>query len=106
MYDNSDPDVLKSKDYIIDKILIEPPGKNYNEDDKIVKDQFDNEYSVQIDNGSIINVEPINKTVTVNDLPIIQIDSDTGSGAILRPILDIIPPDFQGEVQQVIDCVK
>ena len=106
LYDNSDPDVLKSKDYIIDKILIEPPGKNYNEDDKIVKDQFDNEYSVQIDNGSIINVEPINKTVTVNDLPIIQIDSDTGSGAILRPILDIIPPDFQGEVQQVIDCVK
>ena len=107
LYDNSDPDVLKSKDYIIDKILIEPPGKNYNEDDdNIVKDQFDNEYSVQIDNGSIINVEPINKTVTVNDLPIIQIDSDTGSGAILRPILDIIPPDFQGEVQQVIDCVK
>ena len=109
LYDNSepDPDVLKSKDYIIDKILIVNPGKNYNEDDdNIVKDQFDNEYSVQIDNGSIINVEPINKTVTVNDLPEIQIDSDTGSGAILRPILDIIPSDFQGEVQQVIDCVK
>ena len=104
---SSDPDVLKSKDYIIDKILIVNKGKNYNEDDdNIVKDQFDNEYSVQIDNGSIINVEPINKTVTVNDLPEIQIDSDTGSGAILRPILDIIPPDFQGEVQQVIDCVK
>ena len=102
-----DPDVLKPEDYIIKDILIVNPGKNYNEDDdNIVKDQFDNEYSVQIDNGSIINVEPINKTVTVNDLPEIQIDSDTGSGAILRPILDIIPSDFQGEVQQVIDCVK
>ncbi len=119
LYDNSDkttadtviksspdPDVLKSKDYTIDKILIVNPGKNYNDDDNIVKDQFDNEYSVQIDNGSVINVEPINKTVTVSDLPEIQIDSDTGFGAILRPILDIIPPDFQGEVQQVIDCVK
>ena len=119
LYDNSDkttadtviksspdPDVLKSKDYTIDKILIVNPGKNYNEDDNIVKDQFDNEYSVQIDDGSVISVEPINKIVTVNDLPVIEIDSDTGSGAILRPILDIIPPDFQGEVQQVIDCVK
>ena len=100
-----DPDVLKPEDYIIKDILIVNPGENYKKGD-IVKDQFDNEYSVQIDNGSIINVEPINKTVTVNDLPEIQIDSDTGSGAILRPILDIIPPDFQGEVQQVIDCVK
>ena len=104
---SSDPDVLKSKDYIIDKILIVNPGKNYNEDDdNIVKDQFDNEYSVQIDNGSVVSVEPINRIVTVSDLPIIQIDSDTGSGAILRPILDIISSDFQGEVQQVIDCVK
>ena len=100
-----DPDVLKPEDYIIKDILIVNPGENYKKGD-IVKDQFDNEYSVQIDNGSIINVEPINKTVTVNDLPEIQIDSDTGSGAILRPILDIIPSDFQGEVQQVIDCVK
>ncbi len=103
---STDPDVLKSKDYTIGKILIVNPGKNYNEDDNIVKDQFDNQYSVQIDNGSIISVEPINKTVTVNDLPIIQIDSDTGSSAILRPILDIISPDLQGEVKQVIDCVK
>ena len=103
---STDPDVLKSKDYTIDKILIVNPGKNYNEDDNIVKDQFDNEYSVQIDNGSIINVEPINNIVTVSDLPIIQIDSDTGSGAILRPILDIISLDLQGEVKQVIDCVK
>jgi hypothetical protein len=104
---STDPDLLKSKDYTIDKILILNPGKNYEEDvDDVVKDQFDNEYSVQIDNGSIISVEPINKTVTVNDLPIIQIDSDTGSGAILRPILDIISPDLQGEVKQVIDCVK
>ena len=103
---SSDPDVLKSKDYTIDKILIVNKGKNYNDDDNIVKDQFDNEYSVQIDDGSVISVEPINKIVTVNDLPVIEIDSDTGFGAILRPILDIIPPDFQGEVQQVIDCVK
>ena len=99
------PGLLEPKVYTIDKILPIIPGTGYVVGD-VVKDQFDNEYSVQIDNGSIISVEPINKTVTVNDLPIIQIDSDTGSGAILRPILDIISPDLQGEVKQVIDCVK
>ena len=104
--DNAEPPgLLEPKVYTIDKILIIIPGTGYVVGD-VVKDQFDNEYSVQIDNGSIISVEPINKTVTVNDLPIIQIDSDTGSGAILRPILDIISPDLQGEVKQVIDCVK
>jgi hypothetical protein len=99
------PGLLEPKVYTIGEILILNPGKNYKDGDD-VKDQFGNEYSVQIDNGSIISVEPINKTVTVNDLPIIQIDSDTGSSAILRPILDIISPDLQGEVKQVIDCVK
>ena len=104
--DNAEPPgLLEPKVYTIDKILPIIPGTGYVVGD-VVKDQFDNEYSVQIDNGSIISVEPINKTVTVNDLPIIQIDSDTGSGAILRPILDIISPDLQGEVKQVIDCVK
>jgi len=99
------PGLLEPKVYTIDKILPIIPGTGYVVGD-VVKDQFGNEYSIQIDNGSIISVEPINKTVTVNDLPIIQIDSDTGSGAILRPILDIISPDLQGEVKQVIDCVK
>ena len=104
--DNAEPPgLLEPKVYTIDKILIIIPGTGYVVGD-VVKDQFGNEYSIQIDNGSIISVEPINKTVTVNDLPIIQIDSDTGSGAILRPILDIISPDLQGEVKQVIDCVK
>lgn len=45
-------------------------------------------------------------TTQVNDLPIITIKSDTGSGALLRPILDTIPVEYQGEVKQVIDCVK
>ena len=104
--DNAEPPgLLEPKVYTIDKILPIIPGTGYAVGD-VVKDQFGNEYSIQIDNGSIISVEPINKTVTVNDLPIIQIDSDTGSGAILRPILDIISPDLQGEVKQVIDCVK
>ena len=43
----------------------------------------------------------------MNDLPILTVNSETGSGAILRPILDIsdmTPSEFQGEVKQSIDC--
>jgi hypothetical protein len=95
---------LIARNYIVNKILIQNPGQNYIDGDKAI-DQFGNEYSIQIFEGSIINAQPINTTVIVNDLPVIVITSDTGSGAILRPLLDIVPAEFQGEVKQVIDCV-
>ena len=95
---------INIRNYIISKVLIQNPGQNYISGDKAT-DQFNNEYSIEIFEGSIINAQPINTTVIVNDLPVIVIKSDTGSGAVLRPLLDIIPAEFQGEVKQVIDCV-
>ena len=101
---------LIARNYSINKIIIQNPGQNYIGGDGGVggdtaTDQFGNEYSIEIFEGSITKIQPINTTVIVNDLPIITIKSDTGSGAILRPILDIPPAEFQGEVRQVIDCV-
>jgi hypothetical protein len=95
---------LIARNYIINKIFIQNPGQNYINEDKAT-DQFDNEYSIEIFEGSITKIQPINTIVIVNDLPIITIESDTGSGAILRPILDTPPAEFQDEVKQVIDCV-
>jgi len=98
---------LVARNYSINKIIIQNPGQNYigGVGGDTATDQFGNEYSIEIFEGSITKIQPINTTVIVNDLPIITIKSDTGSGAILRPILDIPPADFQGEVRQVIDCV-
>ena len=98
---------LVARNYSINKIIIQNPGQNYigGVGGDTATDQFGNEYSIEIFEGSITKIQPINTTVIVNDLPIITIKSDTGSGAILRPILDIPPADFQGEVKQVIDCV-
>ena len=95
---------LIARNYSVNKILIQNPGRNYINGDKAT-DQFDNEYSIEIFEGSIAKIQLINTTVIVNDIPVITIKSDTGSGAILRPILDTPPADFQGEVKQVIDCV-
>ena len=95
---------LVARNYSVNKILIQNPGQNYISGDTAT-DQFGNEYSIEIFEGSITKIQPINNVVIVNDLPIITIKSDTGSGAILRPILDVQPAEFQGEVRQVIDCV-
>jgi len=95
---------LVARNYSVNKILIQNPGQNYISGDTAT-DQFGNEYSIEIFEGSITKIQPINTIVIVNDLPIITIKSDTGSGAILRPILDTPPAEFQGEVRQVIDCV-
>jgi hypothetical protein len=105
---NQDPDV-----FTILNVLIENPGVEYEPDD-IVVDNLGNEYSVVINNGSIVKVDPIN-IKTIDELPILQVVSKKnsigisevtqGRGAILRPIFGI-KPEFQGEVRQIIDCVK
>ena len=103
-----DPDV-----FTIVSVLIENPGVEYAPDD-IVVDNLGNEYNVVINNGSIVKVDPIN-IKTIEELPVLQVVSKKnsigisevtqGRGAILRPIFGI-KPEFQGEVQQIIDCVK
>jgi len=106
---------LVARNYIVKNILIQNPGQNYSQTDTAT-DQFGNDYSIEVFEGYINKIQPINisgnditttnnNTTIVNDLPIITIESETGSGAILRPILDIEPAEFQGEVKQVIDCV-
>ena len=101
------------ENYVVNSVLIQNPGQNYSQGDTAT-DQFGNTYSIEIFEGSITKIEPINivgegvtggNTIQVNDLPVITIKSDTGSGALLRPLLDIVPAEFQGEVKQVIDCV-
>jgi hypothetical protein len=108
------------QNYIVKDILIENPGENYTSTDTII-DNFGNIYPFKVYNGSIIKVTPsvpgivteiapmteqtqIN-TVNVTDLPILTVKSNTGSGAVLRAILDISPTEFQGEIKQSIDCV-
>ena len=88
---------------IIDSVVIVNPGSGYQEGDTVT-DDFDNEYEVQISYGSIIKVTPINSK-DITDIPILTVNSDTGSGAVLKANLDI-RPEPQGEIKQVIDCIN
>ena len=95
--------VGEPQSYVVTEVDIIDPGSGYSDGDVVV-DNSGNTYDVQIFNGSIIKVQPIN-TVDLNELPVLSVLTATGgSGAILRPNLDE-RSDFQGEIKQVIDCI-
>ena len=87
----------------ITRVIIENPGYNYTPGD-IVTDNFENQYDVVINNGSISSITPINIT-DITDRPILRVISNTGSAAKLKPVFGFAQV-YQGEVKQVIDCVK
>ncbi len=97
---------------VIDVVVVSP-GIAYEEGDE-VRDNFGNSYSPTIEDGRIISVSPINN-VEAPDLVSIRIDSETGLGAVLKPILgkidgstsqEIDGSTSQEEVIQVIDCIS
>ena len=97
--------------YGVVDVVVVSPGIGYEEGDE-VRDNFGNEYSPTIEDGRIISVSPINN-VEVPDLVSIRIDSETGLGAVLKPILGKIDGSTsldgstsQEEVIQVIDCIS
>jgi hypothetical protein len=86
----------------VNEVIVDDTGSNYSTGD-IGIDTFGNTYTLIINNGQIIQAQPINK-IEVDDLPVITVKSDTGSGAILRPILGRINPVPQGKIQFIRDC--
>ena len=86
------------EEYSVLNVLIEDGGADYK--DAIVTDNLGNTYDYQIVDGRIDRVIPLNNIV--ESLPILNVASNTGSGAILRPVLG--SPKFSGDIQTSIDC--
>ena len=61
-------------------------------------------YTLDIKNGRIVSATPINNVKTT-ELSKIIVNSSSGSGAIIKPILGRLPLTPQGEVIKIIDCV-
>ena len=93
-------------------VYVESAGSGYSVGDTAT-DNLGNTYNLRVDNGAIVSANPIN-ILEATELPVITINSSTGSGAILRPIIgsiqDIppgqtvsnIPPK---EIQKQVDCI-
>lgn len=80
----------------VDKIIVENPGSGYDEDDTI-----DGDFDLVVENGQIKEVKPNNNAY--RRLPQMNINTISGSGAVLRPIMSTTRR--QTGVEQVIDCV-
>ena len=83
--------------FYIDDVIIENPGVDYSEDDSVEG------LDLTITDGRItaVGIQP----VAFNGYAELNINSTTGYGAVLRPIMRIVPPQ-QKEVVKVIDCVR
>ena len=81
----------------IDKVIIEDPGEGYKDGDTL------DDFKLEVLNGRIIQTK-FSDARTYDDLPKLNIKSDTGVGAILKPIMSRKGP--QGDIVQVIDCVS
>ena len=89
------------EDYGVVDAAVDDAGSGYSPDDTAT-DQFGNEYKLVIDKGGVVSVKPLNINITPL-LPKITINSNTGSGAQIRPILGT--PEPTAEIKQVIDCI-
>ena len=78
-------------------VVIDDPGLGYKDTDTL------EDFELTVVDGQIVNVNVVNHK-TYDDLPELNINTTTGFGAKLRPLLTLIPP-AQGEVIQVIDCI-
>jgi hypothetical protein len=87
--------------YFIDEVVVEESGNDYTENDTVT-DENGNEFAFELYNGSITKITPINNSVS--DLPVLTVNSNTGSGADLRPILTTT--QRIGTPIKSIDCVS
>ena len=102
------PVIEGENDYTVDHVLVVNSGSGYSDND-VITDNQGNVYTKILDeDGRILNVIPPNPALenvkVVNNLPILNIETSTGSGAIIKA--QIAPrPSYQGEIKQVIDCI-
>ena len=80
--------------------VVQSSGFDYSPNDTAV-DNFGNQYNLTVEDGRIISAKPIN-TLEVSDLPKIRVNSETGYGAILKPVFGSI--SYPSEIKTSIDC--
>ena len=80
----------------ISGVVIDNPGEGYEDGDTL------DDFELTIIDGEIRDVTLVNRRV-YTDLPELNINTDLGFGAVLRPLMSKTRPP--GDVIQVIDCI-
>ena len=82
----------------VDDLIIEDPGSNYREGDFI----SDDIRPVIDENGRVTAIEIIEQ-IPYNALPDMTIRSETGYGAVIRPIMSIIKTDIDPVTEEIVE---
>jgi hypothetical protein len=89
------------QELFISKVIVDNPGINYQPSDVIVDDNLK---LILKEDGSVAGVDVV-KQVPTDILPTINISTNTGSGAVLRPVMSIERSTREERLIQVIDCI-
>jgi hypothetical protein len=89
--------------YAVTDVYVQSPGYGYSNGDTAT-DNLGNQYALTIDDGAVISATPINKIEVAEDVTI-EINSATGTGAILKPILGLSLSIPNKELKTQIDCI-
>ena len=89
------------QELFISKVIVDNPGINYEPSDVIVDDNLK---LILKEDGSVAGVDVV-KQVPTDILPTINISTNTGSGAVLRPVMSIERSTREERLIQVIDCI-
>lgn len=87
------------EDAYIRDVVVEDPGDNYGDGDDLENDDLEMDVS-----GGRITAVRIKNPIRYTDLPKLNIRTETGYGAVLRPIMTTVRP-LQTEIVTSIDCV-
>jgi len=91
-------------EYGITGVIVQAPGYDYSPNDTAV-DNLGNTYKLNIEDGSIVSAVPLLNNIKVSGNPAITIVSETGSGAILKPIFEPLSNSAGDPIKQI-DCVR
>ena len=89
------------QELFISKVIVDSPGINYQPSDVIVDDNLK---LILKEDGSVAGVDVVNQVPT-DILPTINISTNTGSGAVLRPVMSIERSTREERLIQVIHCI-
>ncbi len=78
--------------------VIENGGSGFDDNDTL--DGFD----LTIEDGIIIDAK-INRVTPVDELPALNVNTKTGSGARIKPLINALPV-VEKKLQEVIDCIE
>jgi len=78
--------------------VIENGGTGFDDNDTL--DGFD----LTIEDGIIIDAK-INRVTPVDELPVLNVNTKTGSGARIKPLINALPV-VEKKLQEVIDCIE